>query len=236
MNDKPGFTPRAILFDLFHTLVNLNDTPGPTTAEILGIDPADWNMMLFEKGKHHALGEVADRYESLRRIVDEVDPHMPEERIRRAADARPLRFRHALERVRPEILDSITRLRELKLKIALVSNAGLDEIEGWPDSPLAPLFDAVLFSCHEKVAKPDPRIYARATERVSVAADSCLFVGDGGSDEHTGAAKAGMSTVLILGMLREVMPDIAATRSPKTDWVVETFPELVELIERLILQ
>jgi len=101
---------------------------------------------------------------------------------------------------------------------------------------LADLFDVALFSCHEKVAKPDPVIYLRAAARLGVAPGRCLFAGDGGSQEHAGARAAGMSTVLVLGLLREGLPEVAAQRPRDTDWVVEGFDELVSLIEGLTLQ
>jgi hypothetical protein len=44
-----------------------------------------------------------------------------------------------------------------------------------------------------------------------------------------------MSTVLILGLLREGLPAVAAQRSRDADWVVERFEELVTLVEQLIL-
>ena len=59
------------------------------------------------------------------------------------------------------------------------------------------LLDAPIFSSVVKVRKPDPRIYLLACERLSVAPGACLFVGDGGSRELSGAAVAGMTPVCI---------------------------------------
>ncbi len=225
--------PRAVLFDLFHTLVDVNGAPGRSSSEILGIDPAVWNHAIFNEARHHALGEVSDPVESLRIIVRRIDPSIPEERIVQAAAARPARFRHALIHVRPEILAGVRRLRELRLKIGLLSNAGWDEIDAWPESPLASLFDAALFSCRERLMKPDPAFYRLGAERLEVPPEDCLFVGDGGSDEHSGARQAGMRTVLILGLLEESLPDLAARRPRNADRVVRTTAELADLVEAL---
>jgi len=223
--------PRAVLFDLFHTLVDVNSAPGQSSSEILGIDPRVWNRKIIEESAHHALGTVTDPYESVRIIVHSIDPGIPEERIRRAVAARPQRFRHALMHVRPEILGGLGKLRSSGLRIGLVSNAGLDEIEAWPESPLAEYFDAALFSCHEHLMKPDPAIYLRAAGRLGVPSDRCLFVGDGGSREHAGAREAGMGTVLLLGLLQESLPEIAAGRPRDTDWVLDSMSDLVQLLE-----
>jgi putative hydrolase of the HAD superfamily len=229
MNATPR-RPRAILFDLFHTLVDVNAAPGLSSSEILGIDPRVWNKKIIEESAHHALGAVLDPYESVRIIVHSIDPSIPEERIRRAVEARPVRFRRALLEIRPDILAGVRELRGLGLKLALLSNAGLDEVEAWPESPLSPLFDAALFSCHEHLMKPDPAFYLLAARRLEVPPERCLFVGDGGSREHAGAREAGMGTMLILGLLRESLPEIAAQRPQDTDWQVETMAELVEMV------
>lgn len=227
---------RAVCFDLFHTLVLVPAQPGGSTPEILGIDPAAWTEQVFHRAPHHSLGECSDRVESLRRIAHAIDPGVPESAIRRAVASREVRFRRGLTEVRPPILAALQALRARGLRLGLVSNASHDEIEAWPDSPLAPLFDAVLFSCREKVAKPDPRIFLRAAERLGVAAEECLFVGDGGSGEHSGARGAGMRTVRLLGLLREANPEAAAGRTGEVDAVAETFEELLEVVDRLLLQ
>jgi putative hydrolase of the HAD superfamily len=226
----------AVIFDLFHTLVLLQDAPEPSTPEILGCDPLDWHRAVFEEGSHHALGTIRDPFESLRRIVAVVDRQIPEEKIREAVAMRARRFRSALMRVRPEILQGLTRLHRGRLRLGLVSNAAYDEISSWADSPLAPFFDAVLFSCHEKLVKPDPALYRRAAERLGVAAERCLYVGDGGNDEHSGARQAGMATILFLGLLEEALPAIAAARRRDTDWTVGSFADLMVLIEQLSLE
>lgn len=223
-----------MLFDLFHTLIDVNGAPGRASSEILGIDPAAWNARLMYEAHHHALGEVADPYESIRRIAHAIDPGIPPHRIREAVEVRPRRFRSALLDVPPATLAGLTRLQALGLPLALVSNAGLDEIEAWSDSPLKPFFTAALFSCHEKVMKPDPEIYLRAAARLGAEPARCLFVGDGGSDEHDGARSAGMRTVLLLGLLARSLPAVAAARPRNTDWVLGTMDDLATLVESLL--
>ena len=48
-----------------------------------------------------------------------------------------------------------------------------------------------------RLAKPDPRIYEMAIEGLGIAAEHCLYVGDGTSGELSGASKAGMTAVLM---------------------------------------
>jgi putative hydrolase of the HAD superfamily len=225
--------PQAILFDLFHTLVNVNEAPGPGTPSILGLDHDRWIEQVFHHSPHHALGEEPDAFESLRRIAHAIDPTVPVEKIRAAVIVRRARFRHALIHVREDIVQALDEIRGMGRKTALVSNASLDEIESWPESPLASRMDATLFSCHEKIAKPDPEIYRRAARRLDVAPERCVFVGDGGSFEHRGAREAGMRSILILGMLEEASARAVAARERDVEWKVTTFPELVRLVASL---
>ena len=45
--------------------------------------------------------------------------------------------------------------------------------------------------------KPDPRIYKKMIESLNVEFEECDYIGDGGSDELTGAFKVGMHPILI---------------------------------------
>ena len=225
---------RAVIFDLFHTLVDMTSLPpGTSTPELLGIDVHVWAQKVIEESPHHALGTVRDAYESVRLIAHAIDPSIAEDAIRRATELRPARFRAALTQVRPEILAGIETMRARGLKIGLISNAAFDEVAAWEESPLAPLFDAFLVSCHEGVMKPDVEIYHRAAQRLGVRPEACLFVGDGGSREHEGARAAGMRTVLFLGLLRANHPELADRRARNTDWELEEFGEVVALAQRL---
>jgi putative hydrolase of the HAD superfamily len=234
--DRP--TPgaiQAVLYDLFHTLVDVNEAPGTPTPAILGIDPGTWIRKVFDESPHHALGEEKDSYESLRRIAHSIDPGVSEERIRKAVRVRSGRFRYTLCNIRKEVLEHLGHVRARGLGTALISNASFDEVAAWSDSPLAPLFDTALFSCHEKLMKPDPRIYLAAADRLRVTPAECVFVGDGGSREHEGARAAGMRSILFLGFLEKSAPVVAASRDRNTDFLARSFEDLTARIDRLAL-
>ena len=226
---------RAVFFDLFHTLVDVDAAPGEPTSAILGVDPEAWIRKVFEHSPHHALGEIADPYESLRRIAHSIDPAVPEDRIRKAVRVRRSRFRHAIMNPPAETLDLLRSVRFLDLMIGLISNASLDEVEAWPDSKLAPFFDGVFFSCREKLMKPDPRIFDHAAAALGVETARSVFVGDGGSREHEGARAAGMRTILFLELLQRTAPDRARERDREVDWIIASSNELASLLRSLAL-
>src|SRR5262245_22002267 len=158
----PSLTrPKAVLFDLFHTLVQVQPSPdtGAHTWFDLGIPQETWERVLFEDRPGRGVGRVRDPVEGMRLLAHQVDPAIPMATIERTARRRMERFDRTLVDAEPRVVGALARLRGAGVRIALVSNAGFDEIGAWPRSPLAPHFDATVFSCAVGVAKPDAGIY-----------------------------------------------------------------------------
>jgi len=212
-----------VLFDLFHTLILMRPggERGPRIWDALGVERGAWERTFFDDVEGRALGAVRDPVEAVRMVAHRVDPSIPMERIRVSAEQRQRRFRDAFVNVRPGVLTGLGRLREAGVRIGLVSNASWEEIEHWDESPLAPLFDHVVFSCAVGVAKPDAGIYSAALRGLEVDAAEAWFVGDGGSDEHRGAQAVGMRPILLLHFLRRVWQERIGERSQHADLVLE---------------
>jgi epoxide hydrolase-like predicted phosphatase len=85
----------------------------------------------------------------------------------------------------------LTFIRSMRpgLKTGLISNAwsGLREVLH-TRVPIADAFDLIVISAEEKIAKPDPRIYQLAVERLGVQANEAIFLDDFIENIH--AAKA----------------------------------------------
>lgn len=189
---------QGICFDLFNTLVSVGRVPehvGPMTADVLGVDAGKWRDACF--GEHHDICGPTHALENLRRLAHSIDPNIPETTIQEAVRIRQRRFDYALKNIEADVLDELVRMRRYGLRLALVSNASTAEVQAWSQSPLAPLFDAAVFSCHCGSKKPEPGIYQLALAELELAPHSCLFVGDGGSNEHHGAFAVGMKPVLL---------------------------------------
>ncbi len=80
----------------------------------------------------------------------------------------------------------------------MLSNCWSEVPELWSATPFGTLFDVAVFSAPEGLVKPDEAIFTRAVERLGVAPERCLYVGDGDSDELDGAADTGMTPWLLL--------------------------------------
>ena len=220
---------RAILFDLFHTLVEVKPEAGNGryTPDILGIDRVRWNEEIWSDTSDRVLGRDKDPLSIIRKIAHKIDPTVSEDRIAEAAESRRKRFAMALEQVNPDTVNTVARLKKMGLRIGLVSNADVTEVSAWPRSPLAPHFDSAVFSCHVGMKKPDQGIYEHALSELGVKASDALFVGDGGSDELKGARSVGLTTVMMAGIIRKTDPQLVADRSPYADFTIETIAGLL---------
>ena len=119
----------------------------------------------------------------------------------------------------------LAQLRARGLKIGVLSDC-TDEIPIlWPASAYADLVEAAVFSCVLGVRKPDQRTYAAVLAKLRVEADHCLYVGDGGSSELSGARTAGLRPVLL-----KVVGEDHFRYDAELDWGGETVGSLAEVL------
>ena len=223
--------PKAVLFDLFHTLARV---PPPSVAgeatvpDILGVPSAEWHRLYYDDDVlGRCLGRVVDGVEAMRLVAHSIDPTVTEDRIIAAVESRRRRFETALVAVEAPMLDALDRLRSAGIRTALVSDAGADDVESWQRSPLRERLDAIVFSYQLGVRKPDARIYQCALDAVHTRASEAIFVGDGGSEEHRGARAMGMKAVLVTRLAARWRPETLAARRADVDWEFEDVPAFV---------
>jgi putative hydrolase of the HAD superfamily len=99
--------------------------------------------------------------------------------------------------VRPGTREALAEFRRQGFRLAVVSNA-VGNIEA--DAArfgLAPFFDVIIDSHVVGVAKPDPRIFQLALQRLGVAPQEALFAGDMYSIDMLGARSAGIAGKLV---------------------------------------
>jgi putative hydrolase of the HAD superfamily len=227
----------AVIFDLFGTLVDNFSFEGyervlHEMALALGLRGGDFARLWAEEATFNmrltgAFGGVEGNIEHVC-VALGGDPEPS--RIAAAARMRVEFTRRGLL-PRADAVHTLSTLRAAGCKTGLVSDCTAEVPLLWSDTPLAPLMDATVFSCVELVKKPDPRMYELACERLAVAPGDCLYVGDGGSRELTGAAKAGMHPVLIRvpydRMYDPFRPDAEEWKGPR----ISTLEEILALVE-----
>ena len=124
--------------------------------------------------------------------------------------------RNVWRRVGSGVERALERLRAAGLRLAVVSNSEGTVEAMLKDVGLARYFDAILDSWVVGVAKPDPRIFQLALERVGGRAAEAVMVGDVPSVDVDGARAAGVRAILIdpldlhAGLDVPRTPDLAA--------------------------
>lgn len=75
--------------------------------------------------------------------------------------------------------DLVRQLQGKGVPLFCLTNFGAEFWEGFrPEQPIFDLFDDIVVSGVEKVAKPDPRIYAIVEQRSGYAAENLFFIDD----------------------------------------------------------
>ena len=198
---------------------------------MLGVTREAWNRQLLGCSRPRLVGQWTDPVAIMRAMAHAIDPLIPEEVIRRTTEKRIEKFAASLIHIPAGTVSVLTALRNAGKKLALVSNADVMEIQAWDRSPIAGLFDAVLFSCHVGLAKPEPEIYSLCLARLDAAAEECVFVGDGGSNELEGARECGIAAIMMTGIIKEMYPERIEEGKRQADFVIDDLAELVTVGE-----
>lgn len=220
----------CLIFDLFHTLTTVESLWAkiPITCEMLGVSKEKWHEQLLEKSLERLIGLEKDPYTIIRKMAHAIDPAISEDTIREATESRIKRFESALVNIPLSTQETIKKLKSQNKKIGLISNADVGEKAGWNKSPIAPYFDSVIFSCDVGYAKPDKHIYEISLKELKETPENCIFVGDGGSSELRAAKSFGMTTVMVVSIIRDIWPDKIEERKEDADFVIENIDELIE--------
>jgi putative hydrolase of the HAD superfamily len=189
----------AVVFDLFGTLVaaptpHERSQAASRLAALVGCEAAAVESYLLSSwlvrhdGTCRTLSELATH---LVRAISgpAVTAAAVSEELRSLAGARLMPD--------PSIVRTLETLRDGGLRLGVLSDASAEIAAAWPACELAPLLDAIVFSCHAGAVKPDLRLYHRTCRELGAPAHRVLYVGDGGGDELHGALAAGMAAVRV---------------------------------------
>ena len=81
------------------------------------------------------------------------------------------------------------------------------------------------------IRKPHPEMYRRVVGQLGVPARSCLYVGDGNSNELLGAREQGMTTVWVDNGDQQAFKERSGT--PRRPFGARALAELLPLVDRL---
>ncbi len=226
----------AVIFDLWGTLVEdfslgdrkqEHDQLMTQMADALSIPHQEFHRWWTETWPMRAIVVLPTIESNIEYICHTLNWHVPASQVEQAARLRYDYVRRAFV-LRQDAVETLTELKGAGYRIELISDCTPEVPSLWQASPLAPFVDAPIFSCVVGIKKPDPRIYQRACERLGVRPQECLYVGDGGSRELTGAAQVGMHPVLIR------LPYLDSYQEDAKDWqgpTISTLKKVLALVE-----
>jgi putative hydrolase of the HAD superfamily len=187
-----------------------------------------WLEHLVSRSRQLELGTPGSTEAALERLVHAARTHSSLSRVLSAA-ALWEEFQRSVVTPRSAAQGVIEQLRSHGYRIGLVANQPIGLPSLWKEVPIAAHFDAALFSCEVGILKPDPRIYAMACQRLNVTPERCLFVGDGGSAELTGATRVGMQAIRIRVPYEDIRLDALLGRETWTGVTIASLDEVVSI-------
>ncbi|MET7371133.1 HAD family hydrolase [Micromonospora arida] len=218
---------QAVLFDFFGTLTRSvqRGAAHVGTAELLGCPTEILTEVLNRTYYERATGRLGDAEATLRWVCAQAGVH-PSDHAVRAAVASRHRAVRADTWLRADAVPVLAALRQRGLSTGVISDCTHELPAFLPQLAVAPLLDVRVFSVQVGRCKPDPTLYLTACQRLGLAPGDCLYVGDGGSQELTGAERAGMTAV------RLAAPDLATHMvfNADRDWRGPTLGTLGEVL------
>ncbi|UCB43124.1 MAG: HAD family hydrolase [Dehalococcoidales bacterium] len=191
----------AVIFDLFGTLIdNFSDEEYRKVlaemASVLSAPSDDFENLWLGLFEERVTGVLESPVGAIGCVCQKLNVRPDNAQIENAARIRFDMSRRVMK-LRQDAVKVLSHLKTEGYKTGLISDCSYETTVVWEDLPLAPLIDVAVFSCLVGIKKPDARIYHLATEQLEVRPEDCLYVGDGSSQELTGATRVGMSPVLI---------------------------------------
>jgi FMN phosphatase YigB (HAD superfamily) len=241
-----GVVPiRAVSFDLFDTLVDLELSGAPLQESLRALYVA---IRTYTDLDFEAFCQVARRAD--RELRDSRYPQGLEISTEE-------RFAHLLGRLgieRPSLVGTLTGIHmgiiqgrvdvpphhgevlgrvRARVRVALCSNFThaatarriLDE------SALVAHLDTVVISVDVGLRKPRPEIFQAVLQGLGTAPEETLHVGDNLRDDVAGAAASGMRTAWLTRRIGDPEGALAGHEGPRPDFVIGDLGDVVELLE-----
>ena len=199
-----GKNIRAVIFDMYETLVTQLQSPlyyGTQIAQDLGLAPEEFLPGWRKTESDRATGRQTFE-EVMEQLLRQHGIYTPENHSR-VVNRRMAVQADCFTHLHPQILPMLQDLKNRGIRIGLITNCFSEEAKLIRESELFPFFDAACLSWEVGTRKPDPAIYRACVEELGIPAESCLYVGDGGSRELETAGALGMEAVQAVWYRRE---------------------------------
>ena len=195
---------RAVIFDMFETLITHYESPLYFSAQMagdVGMDVEEFRAVWYPSETDRTIGKLTLE-EALEIALKECHCYS-DELLQKMVDKRRQKVMNCFKHLHPEIIPMLSKLKEKGYLVGLISNCFSEEAEVIRRSQLFPYFDEVYLSYDQGIQKPDYEIFKRCMRGFAVKPQECLYVGDGGSHELETARELGMYAVQAAWYLKE---------------------------------
>ena len=195
---------KAVIFDMFETLVTHFESPLYMAKQIsddIGISESKFREIWDTSDDDRTLGKRS--FEEVIEEILRVNDCYTVELFEKIVDKRKQSKIDCFERIHPEVISLFSVLKEMDIKIGLITNCYLEESDVIKNSVFWDYFDAVCMSCEVRLKKPDIQIFKMCMNELEVEADECLYVGDGGTFELETAYALGMHPIQATWYLKD---------------------------------
>ena len=224
----------AVIFDLFGTLVDSytareHESSLSQMASVLRIAPNDFARLWSDTFTQRNTGIFQSAKENIEYICQELKAPLEDAHLKLATQ---IRYDYTARFMRPRMdaIEVLSYLKERDYKTGLITNCTPSVPIIWKESTFAPLIDVTVFSCLAGLMKPDRRIYELAVRPLAVRPEDCLYIGDGGSQELTGASQVGMYPVLIRVPYEDSTDPNLIHREDWEDPIISSLRDIIPLL------
>lgn len=197
---------RAVIFDMFETLItHFADGQSLYMAKQISKDIG------ISEEKFREIWDITDDDRTLgkRKLEDVIEEILKVNNcysidlFEKIITKRRLSKIECFEHIHPQIIPLFKTLKEMNIKIGLITNCYFEESDVIRNSIFINYFDSMCMSCEMGIKKPDTEIFQKCMKDLEVAPEECLYVGDGGSCELETAKKLGMHTLQATWYLKD---------------------------------
>lgn len=210
---------QAVIFDLDGVLVSTDELHYAAWKEM-----ADREGIYFEKVINNRLRGVS-RMESLEIILERAQKAYTPSEKEAMASWKNNRYRELLDSITPADLlpgamETLCGLKEMGIRIA-VGSSSKNTPKILKQLDIASLFDAISDGNNITKSKPDPEVFLKAAEYLSLPAEACVVVED---------AFSGIDAANAAGMLGIGIGDAASYA--QAAYQIETLPEVLTIMQK----
>lgn len=222
---------KAVLFDFYNTLVYVDPEVRGKIVDILakrvGVKKNEWSNVANTLTPKYFTGQIKTSREYYISILKELGKYPTEDLL---SELEKLEYANRYEAITtyPETHKVLTELKNLNIKLSLISNCSCTIFNILEFLDLRKYFDVLSLSCEVGILKPEPEIYLYAVRKLNLEPQDCLFVGDGDHQELDGAKNVGITACKINQKIGYMKKDGESTQY---DFEISSLNELLEIFK-----